>query len=144
MSRKQFNNDCLRPEFGATPWGYYTPRGQYIRKRPKQLHSRPVEYWYPAQDVLPGLVDFGNELNNPIPILNHDQAVRSTGRIYRIPLKPRYQEENMVSDGMVMFVSPDPTLMGYQGNSTGATAFPPLIGTFAPVGFTGVQNVWNS
>lgn len=138
MSRRQRNNDQPRPWFGSTQdGGFYAVRGGYVRKHQKPLLTPPVDYWYPPQRVVAGLQEYGTPLNNPIPLLHHNQATRGTGRVYRVPMTPRYQVENYVPDGMQMFVTPDPTLTGYMAAAQGPEMYPYLWGYQPHVQFMG-------
>lgn len=83
-----------------------------------------MELWVPRQHVDPLKAEFGNELNNPIPELHHHVAARSSGRILRLPAPNALEKAwnpDMLSDGMVMSVRPDPTL---SGTATAAATFP--------------------
>ena len=95
-----------------------TAVGGYVRRYPRQMHTPPMRMWHPPYRGGARDVDFGNELNNPQPHVHHDVAVRSTGRVRRYPAPDYFTRgwmDNMISDGQVMSIRPDPTLVGVAG-----------------------------
>ena len=98
--------------------------GGYVRKYPREYHTPPMQMWYPHQQWDPLKVEFGNELNNPQPIVHHHLATRSSGRILRLPAPNSMEKawsDNMIQDSQWMYVKPDATLTG---TLTGAAVFP--------------------
>jgi len=110
--------------YGETEDGYYSRRGGYTRMHPKELHTPVPIMWSPRQPLYGKKVDFGDPLNNPIPMLDHHKAATSSGRIVRMPLTG--DVENLWAGGMQqdaswMHVTPDPTLTA---GVTAAATFP--------------------
>lgn len=105
--------------------------GGYTRKHPKALHTPPLQMWTPPQSNDPYKAEYGNEFNNPQPIIHHHIAARSSGRVLRFPALNEVEKawgDNMLTDGMRMFVTPDPTLTGTL--SSAATTPTQLSGIF--------------
>lgn len=110
-------------------YGRYNPQtgvGGYMRRYPKQMMTPPPPMWEPVQP--PGGTEFGpahyNVFNNPVPFVHHHQAALSSGRRVRLPALGELEKawsDNMLQDGMRMYVTPDPTLTG---TLTGAATFP--------------------
>lgn len=100
--------------------------GGYTRRYPKQMMTPPPPMWEPNQP--PGGAEFGpahyNVFNNPVPFVHHHKAVTSRGRRKRLPALGELEKawsDNMLQDGMRMYVTPDPTLTG---TLTGAAVSP--------------------
>lgn len=109
--------------FGATSNGFYSQPGGYTRLHPKVNLTPEPDMWYPSQSSY-NKAEFGGTFNNPIPILQHEQAARSSGRVLRLPtenLDQKFWSGDMRQDGQVMYVKPDPTLTA---GITAAGVFP--------------------
>lgn len=132
------NRASLRQQgghYGDTTDGYFSQRGGYTRFNP-QVHHTPLPImWMPRQPLYGPKRDYGDPLNNPIPMLDHHRAATGNGRVLRLPLTG--DVENMWSGGMiqdaaVMYVTPDPTLTA---GATAAATFPEQlinVGTARP------------
>lgn len=85
--------------YGETDEGYFTQRGGYVRAHQKEMHTPAPIMWMPRQPFYGKKVDFGDPLNNPIPMLDHHRAATSSGRIVRMPLTG--DVENIWAGGMI-------------------------------------------
>lgn len=110
--------------YGETVDGYFSQRGGYTRLKEKELHTPIPIAWSPRQPFYGNRIDYGDMLNNPIPMLDHHRAATSSGRIARYPLPGDAEgiwSGGMIQDAAVMFVTPDPTLTA---GITAAATFP--------------------
>lgn len=132
------NRATLRQEgnrYGETLDGYFSQRGGYTRYRPRVLHTPQPIMWMPRQPFYGKKVDFGDPLNNPIPMLDHHRAATSSGRVVRLPVTGDVENlwaGGMIQDSAVMYVTPDPTLTA---GATAAATFPEQlinVGTARP------------
>lgn len=122
-ARRQYGNN-----YGETVDGFFSRRGGYARMKPKELHTPVPIMWTPRQPFFGKKVDFGDPLNNPIPILDHHRAATSSGRVVRIPLTGDVENlwaGNMRQDAQWMHIVPDPTLTA---GITAAAVFPEQMG----------------